>query len=593
MSRGIGDIISKLRGEAGYTQEQLSSGLCLGSTLARIEANALIPDQFILDRLFGHLGKSTERLEYILPIEVYEVYELRYRIQSAVLYQKFEEAEELLQQYEEKKFAEKELHRQFIEQERAQIAWIQEKGTDVVLEHINCAIRQTITSEEALSVEELKLLLFRWEICHGTKYERQPKEVLDIWNYMEERRFEPIEKTRIYPYILLLFKEYFQERIGKRYLKEQSWNVLEIMRDEGVILYMPEILEANADILDEVNGDAALVKELREMRETLLEVEEEYGVHYEKYRLFQRINRSFQLDCEVIRKCRLASKMSQEELCDGICSVETLSRIERGVCHPSNKNLKKLLEKMNRNGERFQMAIMTEQYEMIGLEKQIAKTLHRKDYKTLDGLIEKIEKKLDMSFVENRQYLLTEQLRNKLRKGSLSFEESIEQLYNLLKMTLKAENENLFAYYFTQREENILNQIGILYYEIDKKDTAINLWEKIIANYEKSKVDIVFKILSWELITGNLAGKLEELNYADKPIQICQKRLKKALEIGKGNEIGRSLAIIACILERKHDTACAARFRQTLNMYKLTKMEYRYKCVKEYVKEKEINLEED
>lgn len=96
----------------------------------------------------------------------------------------------------------------------------------------------------------------------------------------------------------------------------------------------------------------------------------------------------------------------------------------------------------------------------------------------------------------------------------------------------------------------------------------------------------VFNIRDWAMLMGNVAGRMEEMGDVRHPIKICLERLKTELEIGKGNAIGRSLAIIACVQERKRDAECMARFRQTLNMYKLMKFEYRYKCIMEYIKEK-------
>ena len=122
MRRGIGDIILRIRDQEGYTQEQLCEGICPCSTLARIEANQLVPEQFLLDRFFGRLGKSADRFECILKEEIYELYELRYHVQCAILYRNFEGAEELLKIYESKQEVGKKLHRQFVEQERAQIA---------------------------------------------------------------------------------------------------------------------------------------------------------------------------------------------------------------------------------------------------------------------------------------------------------------------------------------------------------------------------------------------------------------------------------------------------------------------------------------
>lgn len=597
MSKRIGDIIIKLRDETGYSQEQLCAGLCLGSTMARIEANSLTPEHFLLDRLFGRLGKSTERLEYILPAEVYELYELRYRIQAAIVYQNFEEAEELLQEYEKKKQAKKELHRQFIEQERAQIAWMRSENTETVLEYLNCSIGQTMPLERkpgkktALSVEELKLLLFRWEVCQGTELERLPEELEEIWDYIETKSFDAEEKAKIYPYIVFLLVENFEKHMGKNYFIKILDEALELLREEGAILYMPEILEAYASMLEDDVENAVRVKELREMKDALLSLEEEYGVHFEKYRLFHQMKRTFELDYEVIRRSRLACGMSQEELCAGICSVETLSRIERGRCHPTNKNLKGLLEKMDRKGERIGMFVMAERYETIALERRMARAVHRKEFEKVDELLEETERTLDTSSIENKQYIRSEQIRNEMDKGTLTCQEGIEYLYKSLQMTFKGNEENIFDYRLTHREQNMLNQIACLLCKKGEVENAIEIWRKIIKNYEKSKVHVAFKILNWELMTGNLAGRLEELEYVEEPMEICKKRLKIALETGKGNDIGRTLAIMACVLERKHDTACVTRFQQALNIYKLMKMKYRYKCTKEYVEEKGIQLE--
>lgn len=57
------------------------------------------------------------------------------------------------------------MHRQFIEQERAQIAWLRGESVELVCEHLETAILQTMPEAEnqrktgVLSAEEYKLLL--------------------------------------------------------------------------------------------------------------------------------------------------------------------------------------------------------------------------------------------------------------------------------------------------------------------------------------------------------------------------------------------------------------------------------------------------
>ena len=67
----------------------------------------------------------------------------------------------------------------------------------------------------------------------------------------------------------------------------------------------------------------------------------------------------------MIRQNRLACGMTMEELCDGICTWEELSRIERGKRKPNDRNFEKLMERMNRKRGRIEAYITTADYEMI------------------------------------------------------------------------------------------------------------------------------------------------------------------------------------------------------------------------------------
>ena len=74
MGKRIGELLYRLRKETSVTLEQLGQGLCSVSEMGEIEADQLTPDYFLFDRLFGRLGKSVDRLEILLPLEVYEIY---------------------------------------------------------------------------------------------------------------------------------------------------------------------------------------------------------------------------------------------------------------------------------------------------------------------------------------------------------------------------------------------------------------------------------------------------------------------------------------------------------------------------------------
>ncbi len=594
MHQGIGTLLTKLREEKGYTQEQLCKGICSVSKLAKIEKNITLPDYFQLDRLFARLGKSTERLEYVLPRDIYELYELQYRIQAAICHLEFPQAEALLLEYAGKRPARQKIHQQFIEQERAQIAWIRGENAEDIMKHLQNTIEATIPMEKpwesgiALSAEEMKLLLFRWEAAGRTELPRNPQELWDILHAVEKYSLDAEEKVKVYPYAVLLLAERYGIGENRHYIKPLLEESLELLREEGRILYLPETLEVYARLLEEEGANPEQIEELQEMREALLKLEGDFGMHFEQYRLFQHLNRAFELDYEMIRRSRLACHMSQEELCEGICTQETLSRIERGKHKPNGQILKKLLEKMNRKRERVGMYITTERFEVIALERRIARAIHRFEYEEAEELLEKLKREIDMSVLENQQYIAMEQILIEEEKGEITYKQAVEQLWELLKLTLNDIKENILSHRLTYTESITLNLIAALWADNDEKEKGITLWKKMLQNYRESDVHPAFRIRNWELFMGNLAGDMSDLKYMEEPLAICRERLRVGMEVGKGNELGRSVTIIGCVMETKQDPSCPTYFKRALAIQKLMKMEYRYQCVKEYAEKNGI-----
>ena len=358
----LGGLLLRLRKEAGFSQGLLCSGVCSVSRYARIEREELEPDFFLLDRLMGRLGKSVERLEYVMPLSVYRIYERRQDIQEAILYGKLDEAENLLDLYEKEKLAEGSLHRQYILQERAQVAWIREEDPDEILKLLDQAIGETMPSEEEMkkehcfSAEEGKLLLFRWEVSRKSRTaSRDFEELKRLLRCICEQKTNRMDRSKIFPYAVLLYGEHAPEEkiITVRSLAEEA---LELLRDEGKLLYMPELLELCGKLLRKsgVPGEKLQAQLLDRMRQSLLETEQEYGISFEKYRLFDHVIRRFYIDAEMIRKTRTAVGMTQEKLSEDICAQETLARVETGRQTPQSRKLQQMMEKMGRGCGRGQ-----------------------------------------------------------------------------------------------------------------------------------------------------------------------------------------------------------------------------------------------
>ena len=369
--QGIGQLLWKLREKEGIRQKQLCLGISSVSKYARIEADQQEIDFFLIDRIMGRLGKSVERLTYILPRDIYNIYELRQEIQQKICQKKWEEAKQCLLEYEKNKRAKEPLHQQFIEQEYAQIAWLRGKSVETVCEHLEKAIVQTMPEAEIqrktgiLSAEEYKLLLFRWEVCFGTDRERGEKELQELVEEIFQKNFERTERVKVIPYAALLIEKTARDGKADTYLKLITETALENLREEGKLLYMPEILEQYAQILEKENSNAEFIGLLRQERASLLELESDYKVSFKNYRLFDHVVRNFEIDAELIRRTRNAAKLTQEGLSEDICAQETLARIENGNQKPRSGNLRQMMEKMGRSGDRIETGIQVEEYETL------------------------------------------------------------------------------------------------------------------------------------------------------------------------------------------------------------------------------------
>lgn len=593
-TKGIGQLLWNLREKEGVCQTQLCKGLCSHAKYVRIEYDQQEIDFFLIDRLMGRLGKSVERLTYVLPIEVYEIYELRQEIQQNICLGKWEEAEQCLEEYQKNRKAEEPLHQQFIEQEYAQIAWLRGESAETVCEHLEKAIAQTMPEAETqrktgiLSVEEYKLLLFRWEVCFGTERERGEKELQELTEEIFQKNFERTERVKVIPYAALLKAKTSRDGKQDTYLKMITETALENLREEGKLLYMPEILEQSAQILEKENRDVEFIHLLRQERVSILELESDYGVSFENYRLFDHVVRNFEIDAELIRRTRNAAKLTQEKLSEDICAQETLARIENGNQKPRSGNLRQMMEKMGRSGNRIETGIQVEEYETLELKIELSKFIHRREYENAEKIIGEMEKILDCNIPQNKQYLETERIKVKYQKKTENTGEIIQQLKELLMMSLNICDGKEPEYVLTPEEISILTEMAFVYWMDEKYQMALEIYRFIEKQYDNSRVKPVFHMLDWAMNTGNYAQALEELGDKQEAVRISEKEIEQTLYAGKGCSTPKPLIILACIKEQNGQEICKKYFKQDLDVLKLYKMDFDYEMVKKYVEERGI-----
>lgn len=587
----IGKILVRLRERNGYTQQQLCHKLCSVSSLAKIESGKNPPEHFLLNRLLERLGQSTAKLEYVLSHEEYMLYEFQYRIHEELSKNSFSNAMELLRSYSMMEMKHEGIKRQYIEQTEAQIMWMMQAPLADVLAKLDTAIGRTMDAhinwksyDYALSAEEVRLFLFRQEITAEAS-EEDVLELLAILEYIDRHHTDVEEKVKVYPYaVILLGKELIPYK-GHNMLKPYVERALKLLRGEGRLIFLTEIMELYIQILRETGGAEVETTKYERQLDTVRHLLNDTGLQIERYRLFPIWDKEYSLDYETIRRQRTAYGITQSQLSEGICEPETLSRIESGRRKPSHRHYGMLADKLGRNTGRVQigLGITAYDFDTVLLRRELEKLLHRLEWDAAERVADELEERLDCSIVANRQYIMQMKIYLKNVRGEITNVDARHEFVNLLELSLgNTPLLELPKFALNRLEINLMNHVAIMYMKEGKRREAIAIYEAILEGYHSSEVKEVFHIREISTILANLADLYEEVNFFDKAKDLSEKRIQISILLAKGNDLGRALTTIAFTMERQGNRACVAYYKQALEMLDLMEMKARYQIVKKH-----------
>ncbi len=253
---------------------------------------------------------------------------------------------------------------------------------------------------------------------------------------------------------------------------------------------------------------------------------------------------------DVIRMTRNAVGITQEDLSDGICSVETLSRIENGKHKIKRETYRKLMEKMGRAVHDNCAVCMGKDMSLLEEYTLFEDAMAKREYNMAKRYLERIREKISDSLVD-RQYLKRVETLLTYELGELSPQEFLLQLEETIKMTIPEYECYLWGekrdkiYPYREQEILILMGMGTAYYDMEKLDKAILIYEVIIRSLDAGYMDI------------KNAAELKLINLANlsRPLR-KQGRYEEALVKAKeGLEIAISRRYAHALVELLMETA--------------------------------------
>lgn len=590
--KSIGNLISYERNLKEISLQQLASGICSVSALQRIECGERLPDFFVLERIIERLGKSVNKIEFLYNEAAYEIYYLRELIEQFTEKKEYNETMQALAYYEKQRVAGEPLHRQYIYKMQAIIAAEWEKNHQKAKGLLELAFAQTVPDfslkhlgKYVLGEGEL-LLLLMWiqeEIqIDAVHIQIEEKRILQ---YIERACQDEEVAANVYSKAVWVLGTVAMKQ-GNR--KEALWYTLQgekLLTDNGLLVHLPQFLERILFLTGK--QDLSLHTEWKKQRDALKKLYEEYGEVWDANDIALWKNYRQQevyLVSELFGQERKLVNESQEKLADMLeIDRKTISRIESGKYKPKAGTFQKMKEYLQIDRDICTTRIVTDDFRLLELEREIAKRNHYRQEAEAEALYKQLKAELSMKWKENVQYVkyMDTLFETELRK--MKWEEALRDCMEAFRVTrANTELEQIDTVVLSRTEAFILNDIARYYDRMGRKTEAIELLEKIVHGYENSKVDLKHHYAALILVYQHLAVDCEECDRFEEAVEWCDRAIRFELRCKRGLAIGFVLSQKVYTLDRMYEdrTRSKALYQQAYQIMKTMKKQRRMKSLR-------------
>lgn len=622
-----GKMIRSTREAQKVSTGKLVEGLCSRRTLQKFEEGKADCEMLLFVILLQRLGKSADKLEYILTWRDYRLECILDWFIECVFRKRKKWAERAIELYWEKTEGIGTVHRMYLCRGRAMIAyWIDgdageaEKWLERALDATFPRWRNAVWNECCISTMELEnaLALARMQREQGKRTGGLLKKCGD---YINRFVTDGEEHAKIFGKYAWLEAAVKLEKGCAEAAMELCLNAVEELRQYGIEYFMRPLLmltlrchaalEKKAKVPQDrrrrcreagVRGSVFWIS--RERCSLYLQILErmhqQFGEAWypESSLLCNSCQKSYYLDYELLYAERCVKGITQERMADGIYhSSKTVGEIERVQSMTSSMRLIMMLEKLGMKKERRNGYVITSSFETLELRKEIQVCAGRQQYDMMRSLLRRLEQQLDLGIFEN--YRAVQLLRNAIDMASemRPCEEMLAEDWELLdetycyvpqewkngaglapppknKLANAGRNPGLKMERLGRKrlgrapmknEADVINQIAILMKKLGKDKEALRLYEWTLETFERSRVNVWHRFLSYGLLLGNAAA--EKCS-----IQDSSKAMRHSLRCGRLCFLGSDYMTFACAQEddpSKHEL-CRRMIRDAYYLFDLS-----------------------
>lgn len=189
----------------------------------------------------------------------------------------------------------------------------------------------------------------------------------------------------------------------------------------------------------------------------------------------------------ILRQRRQELKVTQEDLCRGICESSTLSRVESGKQSLSKLKLDVLLQRLGLSGDQYYAFLNKEEREVTRLCTEIAACNRHNDYEIGLQKLEKLQSYPQVQEVTIQQFILTSKtVLGKKTEGKKPIgyteHEQLDLLMKAISLTQPQFSiESLEQRLYGIEEIKVIDRIAQVYSKMGKTEQALEIYPKLFA----------------------------------------------------------------------------------------------------------------
>ena len=511
MGLNIGRLLYGIRTKYEMNVKDICRGICSPSSYCMYENGEIVPDillvNMFLDRMgFGILGLTA----YISEKEVV-YFKWKESTRACIRNENYKKLVMLLEHMPTGNVS---LNKKI----REQYAWFikgivaekdtadLKKATECYEKALECTCGFLIKSQKiegTFSVREIHIYaIYLNLLCKVNPKEKEEviSRFYQLMQYVNVHYVEEQQKVRIYPLLVCLWGNLVIEGKDTEGSFEIFEKTLELLRKQKSLYCLLEIMRLH--ILVGLKEKRDMSKEQEDIK-ILQSFFEEFGYQAQSQIYVPQANEiMLEHVGQYLSTERKKVNYTQEKISDGICSVESYSRIENGR-KPTRNNYKALTEKIGTENRYYIELVNTGNIDALLLRREISYELFMEKNERLPELLEELKTVLgEKEVAKNRQYLEFVQVSIEENTGRKTWNQCCDMFRNILSYTMNEKEIGKKRHVYTMLEINLIDYISVCMAKDGKSEEAMHLIKAFLDDMDYMKTEKYYETF------------LAKLNYA-------------------------------------------------------------------------------